>query len=290
MIERAAGDPDVTAEARRVPTGPCASGTADDELAFAHDVADAADKITLARFGTKDLIVDQKPDLTPVSDADRATERQIVDMIATARPTHAIVGEEYGATGAGPWAWIVDPIDGTKNYVRGIPVWATLIALTCNGVPVLGMVSAPALDRRWWSARKQGAFLNGDQIRVSSVSRVTDAQVSLGAERELAEAGWGEGARAITERAWRVRGFGDFWSHMLVAEGAADVALDAGVHAWDMAAVVPIVEEAGGRFSDFAGRPGYDHGSGLSTNGLVHDEVVALLRGTSRRDRREDVP
>ncbi|MEN8233989.1 MAG: histidinol-phosphatase [Actinomycetota bacterium] len=247
------------------------------ELALALELADAADAVALPRFRSSDLVVESKPDLTPVTDADRATERAMVDLLAKARPSHGVLGEEFGTSGGGPWQWILDPIDGTMNYVRGIPVWATLIALVHDGEPVLGVVSAPSLHRRWWAGRGLGAYMNHEAIAVSGVERIEDAQVMLGAERELAQTGWGTGVGALSDRAWRVRGFGDFWSHMLVAEGAADIAVDAGVKAWDMAAVLPIVEEAGGRFTDLRGRRDYSTGSGLSTNGLLHDEVVSLF-------------
>ncbi|MEN8113153.1 MAG: inositol monophosphatase family protein [Actinomycetota bacterium] len=252
--------------------------TIEAELAFALELADAADAVALPRFRAGDLVVERKPDLTPVTDADRATERALIEILADERSSHGVLGEEFGISGEGRWQWILDPIDGTMNFVRGIPVWATLIALVHDGDPILGVVSAPSLHRRWWAGRGLGAFMNGEPISISGVEYIEDAQVSLGAEGELAQAGWGAGTAALNSRAWRVRGFGDFWSHMLVAEGAADIALDAGVKAWDMAAVLPIVEESGGRFTDLGGRRDYTSGSGLSTNGLLHDEVVSLFR------------
>lgn len=248
-----------------------------DQIAFALELADVADQTTLPRFQANDLLVEQKPDLTPVSDADRSAERAMLGLLAKARPGHSVLGEELGSMGSGPWQWILDPIDGTMNFVRGIPVWATLIALLQDGEPVLSVVSAPALGRRWWAARGRGAFADGRHIMVSGVDRIEDCQVVLGSEREVAAAGWKSGMDRLSEQAGRVRGFGDFWSHMLVAEGAADVAVDVGVKSWDMAAVIPIVEEAGGRFTDLDGVRDHAGGTGLSTNGHLHDEVLELF-------------
>jgi histidinol-phosphatase len=194
-----------------------------------------------------------------------------------ARPAHGILGEEFGASGEHEWRWIVDPIDGTKNYVRGIPVYATLIALTHREMPVLGVVSAPSLARRWWASRGEGAFLNGSPITVSAVAKLSDAQLSYNNVLDFADHGYGDGGLALTRRAWRTRGFGDFWSHVLVAEGAVDVAAEPVVAPWDLAALQVIVEEAGGRFTDFEGRATYSGGSAVSTNGLLHDEVLAIL-------------
>lgn len=237
---------------------------ADLDLALA--LADVADAITLARFRSLDLAVDTKPDLSPVTEADRAVERAIRERLAEARPDHGVVGEEYGADGEhAARRWIVDPIDGTRNYLRGVPVWGTLIALEADGEVVLGVASAPALGRRWWAARGEGAFADGRRIAVSHVNSLADAVVS--------DAGCDPRLRAC----WHHRNFGDFWQHMLVAEGVIDVAVDPEVSLWDLAAVQVIVEEAGGRFSDLSGRRRPDGGSGLSTNGLLHDEVLRRL-------------
>jgi histidinol-phosphatase len=236
------------------------------ELALA--LADVADAISLGHFRTG-LVIERKPDLTPVTEADLAVESELRRQLTEARPDDAVLGEEHGATGTGLRRWIVDPIDGTRNYARGIPVWATLVALEVDDTVSVGVVSAPALGHRWWAERGIGAFANGEQVRVSSVHRVEDAVLCFALDRPLPE---------IASRAWHVRGFGDFWSHMLVAEGAVDAAADAvGVNIWDLAAVQVIVEEAGGRFTDFAGEARPDRGTGISSNGLLHADLLAVL-------------
>ena len=247
------------------------------ELALALELADAADAITAARFGAVDLHVDQKPDHTPVTEADQAAEQALRELLAQRRPDHAFMGEEFGSSGESDWTWVVDPIDGTMNYVRGIPVWGSLIALVGQGRPVVGVVTAPALQRRWWAAVGLGSWANGSRITVSGVTRLEDAQLSLNAVRDFEVAGRGAALRAVTDRVWRIRGFGDFWSHMLVAEGAVDIAIEAVVKPWDMAAVQVIVEEAGGRFSDLTGMPDYAGGSALSTNGALHEQVLGAF-------------
>jgi histidinol-phosphatase len=238
------------------------------DLELARRLADAADAISLPRFRTG-LAVETKPDLTPVTEADRAVEVELRRILAEERPGDAILGEEQGGAGSGGRRWLLDPIDGTRNYTRGIPVWATLIALEVDGVVRLGMVSAPALGRRWWAERGAGAFADGERVRVSAVSRVEDAVLSFAIENELP---------AIAHRAWHARGFGDFWPYMLIAEGSADGAVDAmGVSEWDLAAMQVIVEEAGGRFSDRRGENRIDAGSAVASNGLLHDELLAAL-------------
>ena len=219
------------------------------DLEFAHHLADAADAITLARFGALDLHVETKPDLTPVSEADRAAEEAVRALVAASGRGEGVLGEELGDDG-GDVRWIVDPIDGTKNYVRGVPVWATLLALQRRDEVVVGLVSAPALGRRWWAARGEGAFANGERCRVSAVARLEDGAVSTTSARGM-PAGW----RRVVERAWSNRGLGDFWQHCLVAEGALDVACDPMLKLWDFAAVQLIVEEAGGRCTTFDGEP-----------------------------------
>ncbi len=254
--------------------------SADDDLALAHELADLADAISLARFRAEDLVVETKPDLTPVSEADRAVERAIRDRLAAARPGEPVVGEEFGAdAGEGAAArWIVDPIDGTKSYVRGIPVYATLIALERDGRIQMGLASAPALGgRRWWASRGLGAFADGRLIHVSKVSRLEDAQLAYGGLSGWRRAGLLDRFIAMANRCWRTRGFGDFWMHLLVAEGSADLAAELEVSVWDLAAVQVIVEEAGGRFTDVTGASRVDGGSALSTNGHLHDEVLAQL-------------
>jgi histidinol-phosphatase len=252
-----------------------------DDLALAHGLADVADAVTLARFQAADLRVDTKPDLTPVSDADRAAEQAIRDRLATAAPDDGVVGEEFGATGApGTRRWIVDPIDGTKNYVRGVPVWATLLALEEAGSLTIGVVSAPALGRRWWARRGGGAWTgrnlaNGRRIRVSQVADLADASLSYSSL-----AGWASRLDRFLElerTVWRSRGLGDFWSHVLVAEGAVDISCEPVVSLWDLAALQVIVEEAGGRFTDLTGVARADGGSVLATNGRLHDAALQLL-------------
>jgi histidinol-phosphatase len=230
------------------------------DLAYALELADAADALTLPRFRASDLHVETKPDLTPVTDADRATERMLRDRIAEDRPGESVLGEEEGDDG-GAVRWIVDPIDGTRNFSRGIPVWATLIALERERNVVCGVVSAPALGRRWWAARGEGASANGSAIGVSDVAKLGDATVSCTYGRDLAR---------LEPLVWHARGLGDFWQHMLVAEGALDAAVDVKLASWDFAALEPIVIEAGGRLDEFRGQT-------VSTNGLVHDEVLAAL-------------
>jgi histidinol-phosphatase len=236
------------------------------DLELALRLADAADAIALPLFGTG-LAVERKTDSTPVTEADRAVELELRRLLAEERPGDGVLGEEHGPSGEGPRRWIVDPIDGTRNYARAIPVWATLVALEQDGVVRLGVVSAPALGRRWWAERGEGAFADGRAIRVSSVSTVEDAVVCVAPED-----GVPEGVRS----AWHVRGFGDFWAHVLVAEGAVDAAFDAlGVSAWDLAAVLPIVSEAGGRLTDLSGEARIDGGSALSSNGLLHERLLS---------------
>jgi len=212
----------------------------DADLEFALSLADDADALTLARFRAADLRVETKADLTPVTDADRAVERALRERVAAERPGEGVFGEEEGDAGAASSRarWIVDPIDGTRNFSRGIPVWATLLALERDGELVLGVVSAPALGRRWWAARGEGAYCNGTAIRVSGVTQLADAAVSAALSADLA---------ALEDIAWHARGLGDFWQHVLVAEGSLDAAIDYPLQLWDYAALVPIVEEAGGR-------------------------------------------
>ena len=242
------------------------------DLRFAHELADAADAITLALFRAHDLRVETKPDLTPVSEADRAAEEAIRDLVASERSGESVFGEEFGDDG-GEARWIVDPIDGTKNYVRGIPVWGTLLALERDGRVELGVVSAPALARRWWAERGAGAWAaEGERLRVSAVAQIADAAVSTTSARDM-PAGWSE----LASRAWSSRGFGDFWQYCLVAEGALDAAADEQLQLWDYAAVQLLVEEAGGRCSTFAGGRPAPGESFLASNGTVHEAAVALL-------------
>lgn len=254
------------------------------DLLLAHQLADAADSISRNRYQSLDLVIETKPDLTPVTDADKAVEKKIREVLATARPDDLIVGEEFGTPtlDGQNYYWVIDPIDGTKNFLRGIPTWATLIGL-CNpqGEVVVGVVSAPALYRRWFAALGSGAYVsenNGTpkKIRVSKVRELKDASLSYS---DLA--GWGDRKAAflaLHERVWRTRGLGDFWSHMLVAEGAVDISIEPVLALWDMAALDIVVREAGGTFTNLAGVPGSHGGSGVASNGLLHKDFLAALK------------
>ncbi|SCL19039.1 histidinol-phosphatase [Micromonospora nigra] len=256
------------------------------DLALAHQLADAADAISMARFRALDLRVESKPDLTPVSDADTAVEREIRALLAAHRPTDGLLGEEFGETPAtaGGRRWVVDPIDGTKNFVRGVPVWATLIALLEDGRPVAGLVSAPALGRRWWAATGAGAYAgpdaaHGAPIRVSGVRELTDASFCYSSLGGWEDAGRLEAVLQLMRDTWRSRAYGDFYGYMLLAEGALDVMVEPELSLWDVAALVPIVVEAGGTFTDLAGRPAPAGGenSAVASNGPLHADILARL-------------
>ncbi len=227
--------------------------------------------------------------MTPVSEADRAVEHEVRERLARERPGDAVLGEELGGadgerTAVGARRWVVDPIDGTKGYVRGLPVWATLLALEVDGRVQLGVVSAPALGRRWWAVRDGGAFVNGDRIRVSGVAALEDAQLSYDSVSDFEACGLGDRFLALARRCWRTRAFGDFWSHVLVAEGSVDVSIEPfGLSPWDVAPLVVIVEEAGGRLTDLRGVTRIDGGAAVATNGRLHDDVLHAL-GTEQTD------
>ena len=267
-----------------------------DDLALAHALADLADAISLDRYQAQDLVITTKPDNTPVTDADRAVETAIREALATHRQTDGLVGEEFGSDkGTSGRYWVIDPIDGTKNFMRGVPTWATLIALVnvdSSGIEevIVGIASAPALARRWSAAKGHGAFVrfssgniddlsedlgassNEKKISVSKVAKLSDASISYSDF-----VGWGdrlEPFQKMLANAWRTRGIGDFWSHMLVAEGAVDVAIEPSLAVWDMAALDIIVREAGGAFTNTAGQNGPFGGSGVSTNGVLHNAVI----------------
>jgi histidinol-phosphatase len=249
-----------------------------DDLRLALELADIADAITMERHRASDLRVETKPDRTPVTEADQAVERALRERLAEMRPGDAVIGEEYGASGAaGGRRWIIDPIDGTASYLRGMPTWSTLIALADGEEIVAGVVSMPALARRWWAVRGGGAFADGEPIRVSAVNELADAQLCWSGIGEWDAIGRGEAIIELARACWRSRGIGDAWQYMLVAEGAADIALDPTVSVWDMAAVSVVVEEAGGRFTSLAGRRTPAGGSGLATNGLVHEAALAIV-------------
>jgi histidinol-phosphatase len=249
----------------------------DSDLELALDLANFADRLSLPRFGALDLQVETKPDLTPVSEADRAVEAMVRDRLAKDRPGDAIVGEEFGITGSGDRRWIIDPIDGTKSYVRGIPAWALLLALEVDGEIVVGVASAPALERRWWASAAGGSFANGKEIKVSQVDDLKDAHLSMVNVRDWAAIGREKQALELERRVWRPVGLGDFWGHTLVAQGTLDVMIEPELRYWDIAALRPIVEQAGGRCTDLAGNPAKGPGGAITTNGLLHDIVLEVL-------------
>jgi histidinol-phosphatase len=256
----------------------------DGDLGFAHVLADAADDITMRRFRAQDLHVESKPDMTPVTDADLAVEESLRNVLSRARPRDAMLGEEFGHTGSSQRCWVIDPIDGTKNFVRGVPVWATLIGLMAEDEVIAGVVTAPALGRRWWAARDGGAWTGRSltkaaACRVSRVASLSDASLSFSGLSSWERAGKLPELLGLSRKVWRTRAYGDFWSHVLVAEGAADISAETDVTLWDLAALQIIVEEAGGAFTDLDGVPRPDRGSGVCTNGLLHSEVLHLLGG-----------
>lgn len=256
------------------------------DLTLALELTDLADEITLDRYAAVDLLIETKPDATPVSDADRAVESALRSRLADTHPDDAVLGEEEGLAGArnSRRRWVIDPIDGTKNFIRTVPVWATLLALEVEGRVEVGVVSAPALGIRWWAARGLGAWRrdhgSGEprRLQVSRVAGLADASLSYSSLSGWEEQGRLPGFLDLTRSVWRTRAYGDFWSHCLVAEGAVDLATEPEVSHWDLAALQVVVEEAGGRFTDLTGAPGPDGGSVLVSNGLLHDEVLALLR------------
>lgn len=285
----------MSADANTPPRDASTPATGGEDLALALRVADALDALTLPRFGALDLRVDSKPDHTPVSDADTAAERLAREIIGRERPEDSLLGEEFGGEEAREGRqWIIDPIDGTKNFVRGVPIWASLIGLAVDGVPRVGVVSAPALGRRWYAATGEGAWLatapalvaadsadgRGEgprRLRVSGVGNIADASIGY-----ASVGGWRERGRlaqflGLLDAAWRTRGYGDFYPYMLLAEGALEVACEPELALHDMAALVPIVREAGGRFTSLAGEEGPYGGSAVVTNGTLHAEVLRLL-------------
>lgn len=276
-------------------TGESSSSQYSAELAFALTLADIADEISLARYRALDLVITTKPDNSPVTDADKAVERAIIDAISSQYPSDGIVGEEFGTSGSRGSKdryWVIDPIDGTKNFLRGVPTWATLIALVENEKVVASVVSSPALYRRWYASVGGGAFVTEGasgagstgkarsaprKLAVSKVSQISDASIAYSDFQ-----GWGArrtNFEKLLDGAWRTRGLGDFWSHMLVAEGAVDVAIEPSLALWDMAALDLIVREAGGKFSSLDGVDGPFGPNAISTNGALHSAIVAALNG-----------
>lgn len=249
-----------------------------DELTFALRLADAADAFTLPRFQAREFSVELKANATEVTEVDRGAESLVMDMIRTERPHHAWYGEEHGTGGESEWTWVVDPIDGTSNFVRGVPVWATLIGLVHADLgPVLGVVSAPAMHSRWWGGRELGAYCNGRPITVSSVSELPEASVSITDNAAWREAGHGDWLKGIKKTAKRLRGYGDFWQHMLVAQGSIDLAIDAiGLEPYDIAAMIPIVEAAGGRLVDRHGEVNWRGDTAISGTSEL---LMSLMSG-----------
>ena len=258
-----------------------------DDLRLAHVLADDADSLSQSRFRALDLHVMSKPDLTPVTDADRSVEEGIRRTLAKTRPRDSVLGEEEGVTGHSQRQWVIDPIDGTKNYVRGVPVWATLISLMVDDEVVVGVVSAPQLNRRWWAMKGGGAFTGKSLLRstacqVSDVSRIEDASLSYSSLDGWEERGQLEDFLALSRLVWRTRAYGDFWSYMLLAEGTVDIATEPSLELYDMAALDVIVREAGGVFTSLEGRPGPFGGNVLATNGRLHDQALAFLGSVDR--------
>jgi histidinol-phosphatase len=278
----------MSADASPVPAGsadPFAAGNAlADDLRLALRIADAADAISLERFRSNDLDVSTKPDRSFVTDADLAVERRIREILTEERPQDGILGEEYGTAGSTARQWIIDPIDGTANYLRGVPIWGTLISLAIDGVPVVGVVSSPALEKRWWAADGSGAWSSlrsgePEQLRVSRVEKLADASVSFQSVTQWDDAGYLDQLVALTRASWRDRAYGDMWAYMLLAEGLVDAVGEFDVKEYDVAALVPIVREAGGATSAIDGTDRIDRRSFLATNGLLHEEILALLHG-----------
>lgn len=257
-------------------------GDLTDDLALALRLADAADRVAMERFDAPDLDVRTKADATHVTEADLATERAIRDLLAAERPADAVFGEEFGTSGDGSRQWIIDPIDGTANYLKGIPMWATLIALVVDGVPRVGVVSQPAISRRWWGATGAGAWTrtaDGEtrRIRTSDVASLSGASISFQSIAQWDAEGRADDLLRLSRAVWRDRGYGDAWPYMLLAEGRLEFVAEFGVREYDIAAHVPIILEAGGRFTDIHGAERLDALSSLATNGILHDEFLGML-------------
>jgi histidinol-phosphatase len=257
-----------------------------EDLQLALDLADMAHVLAVDRFRAGDLAISTKPDRTPVTDADQAIEQALRAALKDARRDDEVLGEEYGGEARAGRQWIIDPIDGTTNFLRGLPIWATLIALAVDGEPLIGVVSAPALRRRWWAARGNGAWAATvtergtgapGRLAVSKVAELPDALLSYNSLQGWDDAGALDGLLALARDCWRTRALGEFWSYVLVAEGQVDIAGEPDLKVWDMAALVPIVTEAGGRFTSLDGREGPWHGTALATNGLLHDDALARI-------------
>lgn len=252
------------------------------DLEFALRLADAADAASMSRFDAADLEVSLKADASHVTEADLATERAIRTLIEAERPDDGVFGEEYGVTGDSNRQWIIDPIDGTANYLKGIPMWTTLIALAVDGVPRVGVASQPAIGRRWWAATGHGAWTNtpsgaAKRLAVSGVDSIAQSSVSFQSMGQWRDAGELGALERLTSSVWRDRGYGDAWPYMLLAEGRLELVAEFGVKEYDIAALVPIVTEAGGRFTSYAGNDSLSERSSLATNGVLHDAFFDLL-------------
>ena len=263
---------------------PSATPLLADDLAVALTLAGEADLIAMERYRSQDLDVQLKPDRTQVTDADKRVEKMVRDHLASARPHDSVFGEEFGVTGASTRQWIVDPIDGTSNFVRGVPIWGLLLALVIDGVPQLGVVSAPALGRRWWGATGHGAWMQQDggeprRLAVSGIDELADASLSYNSLKGWDEAGRLDPLLSLSRQVGRTRAYGDLWAYMLVAEGAVDLAGEYDLKPWDIAALVPVVREAGGRVTTVAGSDPLADDSILVSNGLLHDRALAVLSG-----------
>jgi histidinol-phosphatase len=249
----------------------------DELLSFALELADAADRVSLSHFG-RDLKIVAKPDRSFVTQADTEVERQLRERIEASYPSHGILGEELGRQiGDGETRWIIDPIDSTHNFMRGIPVFATLIALERSGQVLLGIISAPAMHQRWHAMRGRGAWSGNRRLHVSAVSSLSESQIFYASRSAFTATGWQAGFDAVIDGVWRERGFGDFWGYSLVAQGAGEAMLEPEVKPWDLAAPLVVVEEAGGRFTDMNGRPGYDGGNAIASNGVLHQAILERL-------------
>jgi histidinol-phosphatase len=261
-----------------------------DDLSLALAMAADADLVSLDRYHSLDLVVTTKPDRTPVTDADQAVERLIRERIEATRPGDSVLGEEYGGDRTPGRQWIIDPIDGTANFMRGVPVWGTLISLAIDGVPVVGVVSSPALGKRWWAAKGHGAWTEDTSphapssepkaLQVSGIADLADASLSYNSLRGWEEAGRFDAVIALIRAVWRSRAYGEMWSYMLLAEGALEIVGEYDLKPYDMAALIPIIEEAGGRFTPADGEDGPWHSSSIATNGVLHDATLDLLRRT----------
>lgn len=255
----------------------------DSDLKLALELADIADAISLPRYQSLDLVVESKPDLSPVTDADRSVEAAIKLKLDEARPEDAIIGEEFGTAGEGSRKWIIDPIDGTANFVRGVPIWGTLIALSVDSHPIVSVVSAPAMGLRWWAAPGTGAFGRGldgtiRNLKVSKVAQIGDASISYNNLKLWQTTKYLPGLLSLTQQVYRTRAYGDFWSYMLLAEGAIDAVAEHDLKIYDIAALVPIIEQAGGKITDFTGELTDKSSSVLATNSLLHDKIASFFQ------------